>query len=138
MRHSLRSLKKNGREGINELTFFGKKRQRKKGATLASLTQKKADARVSKRKGSFFQVSPNEKGQLKSILINLVERRDVKTLGDLHEITGMDLKTIMRVTGLSEDEVVGIFVYKQGISWLDPHSKEARLFALGEIGGVLS
>ncbi len=69
---------------------------------------------------------------LKEVFVRLIEDPKVKTLGQLQDITGTDLRTLMKVTGLSEVDVVGRFIFKKGISFLDPRSTEAKLIALGE------
>ena len=80
------------------------------------------------------QGNPNHrKAKLKEILIALIESEKVDTLGDLHDLTGFDLRTISKITEMTNDEIIGIFVFKKGISWVAPSSIEAKMIALGEI-----
>jgi len=86
-------------------------------------------------KRSFFQVSPSIQHRkiLKALVIRLIEDPKVENLGQLFNLTELTLRGLMQITGLTEDEIIGIFVFKKGISYIDPSSTEARLVALGEM-----
>ena len=105
--------------------------------SFASLTRffLKVDLAGFAVKDSFLHVSPNIKNKqiLKDILLNLIEEPKVENLGQLFNLTGLTLRGLRAVTGLTEDEIIGTFVFKKGISFIDPSSTEARLIALGEV-----
>ena len=57
----------------------------------------------------------------------------METIPDLLKISRLTLPEISEVSGIPEEKIIEIFIFKQGIWWINPSSPEALPYAFGEI-----
>ena len=78
-----------------------------------------------------FVGNPNE--AFKRTILECIKSKNVRTIPDLLKISKLTLAEICEVSEVCEEQIIEIFLFKQGIWWLEASSPDALPYAIGEV-----